>query len=165
MAPFYVWFAVVTLFLMAVDAADFFPVAAPVPWTGILLLLVVLSVSGLPLLYGRVYVRDAMLGFSRESSTQSSGSEGEARATSDVGDTFTSDFRLEEDLFGGEVFPLLGSRHALEAGRNSDIEGRSLTWKECLRVSGAAKAVYGIVWYRYWYCCSIRLQLLIVFLL
>lgn len=134
MTPFYGWFVVLTLFLIAAVAAGLFPVGLPVPLSGLLLFVLVVSVSALPMLYGRVYIRDAMLGFSRESS-RSSGSEGDTHSAASVGGGIAGGFRLEEDLFGGEAFPLLGSRDDLKAVRNADIENGSLTWKQCLRVS------------------------------
>ncbi|CAM9554235.1 unnamed protein product, partial [Laminaria digitata] len=135
LTPFYVWFAVVTLFLMASVAVVFFPFALPVPWTGIFLVIVVLSVSGLPLLYGRVYVRGNVFGHSRDSSSTSTnfGVEPDPRNAGDATDSVTADLPLEEDLFGGELFPLLGSTDGLGAGRNADIESCSLTWEQCLR--------------------------------
>lgn len=142
LTPFYIWFAGVTLFLMASVAAVFFPFTLPVPWAGILLVIVVLSASALPLLYGRVYIRGKVFEHSRESSTSSSFCvEPDPRIAGDATDSVSADSPLEEDLFGGELFPLLGSTDALGAGRNADIESCSLTWEECLRVRGAAKVV------------------------
>lgn len=134
MTPFYGWFVGLTLFLIAAVAAGLLPVVLPVPWSGLLLFFLVVSVSALPMLYGRVYIRDAMVGFSRDSSP-SSGSEGDTHSAASVGRGIADGFRLEEDLFGGEVFPLLGSRADFEAVRNADIENGSLTWNQCLRVS------------------------------
>lgn len=127
---------------MASVAVVFFPFALPVPWTGIFLVIVVLSVSGLPLLYGRVYVRGKVFGHSRDSSSTSTnfGVEPDPRNVGDATDSVTADLPLEEDLFGGELFPLLGSTDGLGAGRNADIESCSLTWEQCLRVRDAAKA-------------------------
>lgn len=134
MAPFYIWFAVLTLFLIASLAAVLLPSGLPVPWSGLLLVILVFSVSALPMLYGRVYIRDAMLGFSRESS-RSIDNGGDPHSADNIGGGIAGDLRLEEDLFGGEVFPLLGSRDDEGAAHNADIENNSLTWKQCLRVS------------------------------
>lgn len=142
LTPFYVWFAVVTLFLMTAVTAVFFPFALPVPWAGVMLVFVVLSVSALPLLYGRVYVRGKVFEHSRESSAHSNfGLEPEPPQLSrDASDSVGVDYPLE-DLFGGELFPLLGSAEGLGAGRHADFESCSLTWKECLKVMDAGKAV------------------------
>lgn len=127
---------------MAAVTAVFFPFALPVPWAGVILVIVVLSVSALPPLYGRVYVRGKVFEHSRESSAHSNfGLEAEPPQLSRIAsDNVSVDFPLE-DQFGGELFPLLGSTEGLGAGRNAEIESCSLTWKECLKVRDAAKAV------------------------
>lgn len=131
-----------TLFLMAAVCAVFFPFALPVPWAGILLVIVVLSASALPLRYGRVYIRGKVFEHSRESSTSSSFCvEPDPRIGGDTTDSVSAESPLEEDLFGGELFPLLGSTDGLGAGRNADIESCSLTWEQCLRVRNAAKTL------------------------
>lgn len=127
---------------MASVGATFLPCSLPVPWAGILLVILVLSASALPLLYGRVYIRGKVFEHSRESSTSSSFCvEPDPRIASHATDNASADSPLEEDLFGGELFPLLGSTDGLGAGRNADIESCSLTWEQCLRVRDAAKAV------------------------
>lgn len=127
---------------MTAVTAVFFPFALPVPWAGVMLVFVVLSVSALPLLYGRVYVRGKVFEHSRESSAHSNfGLEPEPPQLSrDASDSVGVDYPLE-DLFGGELFPLLGSAEGLGAGRHADFESCSLTWKECLKVMDAGKAV------------------------
>ena len=82
-----------------------------------------------------------MFEHSRESSTSSSFCvEPDPRIGGDATDIISADSPLE-DLFGGELFPLLGSTDGLVAGRNADIESCSLTWKQCLRVRDVTKAV------------------------
>lgn len=118
--PFYVWFAVVTLFLIVAAATEFMPFSLPTPWTGICVVTLVLLVSVIPMLYGRVYIKDAMIAFSRDPFIDFNGgddSNDEGGNTSNV---------MEEDIFRGEISPLLGSRNGRE------IENR--TWKQCLVV-------------------------------
>lgn len=129
MTPFYIWFAAVTLFLIA--AVSPLPFALPVPWTGICLVVLVLSVSALPYSYGRIYIRLAALGVSREPSVDNyGGSEADTRDVSGVGQGVPCEFEIEEEnLFGRELHPLLGS-----AGGVAEIASCSLTWKQCLQV-------------------------------
>lgn len=134
MTPFYGWFTAMTVFLIAAVVVVFFPVTLPVPWAGIVLVVLVFSVSALPMRYGRVYVRDAMLAFSREQPLSGARGEGDLRDVGDDGEGVANDCKLEEDLFGGEVFPLLGSRDGVGGGHLAEIESRSLTWKQCLGV-------------------------------
>ena len=135
MRPFYLWFAGVTAFLIASVAPV--PFSVPAPWAGVLLAALVLSVSALPVAYGRVYLTTATLGHSRQASTDCEG--GEALGVGDVAEGIASGFRLEEDLFGREAYPLLGPNGVAER-----VPG-SLTWKECLRVSFAAKVKTGVL--------------------
>lgn len=114
-------------------AVVFFPFSLPVPWTGIFLVTGILSVSVLPALYGRIYIRETTLGCLRELSTNSDSFEEDTRDAGDVSEGFATNFRLENDLFGGEVFPLLGSTGVGELG--SGIKSCSLTWRQVLRVS------------------------------
>lgn len=111
---FYIWFGLVTTFLLAAAAPALLPFTLPAPWIGILLAILVLSVSMVPLLYGQVYFREATPGVSRESSTGGDGI--------DVGE---------------EIHPLLASSE--ELGRTEDIGTRSLTWTQCLQVDFGTK--------------------------
>lgn len=127
MKPFYNWFAAVVVFVIA--AVSPLPFALPVPWTGILLAVLVLSVCALPYLYGCVYIRLAVLAVSREPSFDEFGSEADARGVSDVGQGVACELTMGEDnLFGREIHPLLGS-----AG-DAELSRCSLTWKQCLQV-------------------------------
>lgn len=107
---FYIWFGLVTTFLLAAIAPALLPFALPAPWTGIVLAILVLSVCTVPLLYGQIYLREATLGVSRESSTGGDGI--------DIGD---------------EIYPLLGSSEGL--GGIEGIDARNLTWMQCLQVT------------------------------
>lgn len=128
MKPFYNWFAAVVLFLIA--AVSPLPFALPVPWTGIFLAVLVLSVCALPYCYGCIYIRLATLGVSRENSSDCYGGEADTRSVSDVGQGMACELAMDEDyLFGRETRPLLGTADVAELSR------RSLTWKQCLRVS------------------------------
>ncbi|CAM9499457.1 unnamed protein product [Pylaiella littoralis] len=126
MKPFYNWFAAVVLFLIA--AVSPLPFALPVPWTGIFLAVLVLSVCALPYCYGCIYIRLATLGVSRENSSDCYGGEADTRSVSDVGQGMACELAMDEDyLFGRETRPLLGTADVAELSR------RSLTWKQCLR--------------------------------
>lgn len=128
MKPFYVWFAAVTLFLVA--AVIPLPFALPVPWTGIVLVVFVLSVSALPFAYGRVYIVADTLGVSREPSIDGDDSGAHIRGVGDDGEGTAGRFGLgDEDIFGRESYPLLGSTEA-----RGPPASRSLTWKQCLQV-------------------------------
>lgn len=117
-SPFYVWFTVVTLFLIAAAATEFMPFSLPIPWTGICVITLVLLVSVVPMLYGRVYIKDAMVAFSRNPFNDGGDdSNDEGGNASNV---------MEGDIFRGEISPLLGSRNG------QDVENR--TWKQCLVV-------------------------------
>lgn len=131
MAPFYGWFSILTVLLMSAAAVEFFPVTLPVPWTGVFLLAIILSVSVLPFFYGRIFIKDATF--------IETPSQGTRQANGDVAGESSTDFRLEEDLFGGEVCPLLGSRDTEGVGHNS-LTPNDLTWRQCLRVSRAGRA-------------------------
>ncbi len=136
MRPFYLWFTAVTVFLVASVAPVPFPI--PVPWAGVVLAALVLSVSALPFAYGRVYLTTATLGVSREASTDGDG--GEAIGVSDHAGGISSGFRLQEDLFGREEHPLLGQPDGVGSGSGfTELGPDSLTWKQCLRVSFAGK--------------------------
>lgn len=143
MRPFYLWFTAVTVFLVA--SVTPIPFSIPVPWAGVVLAALVLSVSALPFAYGRVYLTSANLGMmSREASTDGDGDGSEAiDVSSDLAGGMASGFRLEEDLFGREAYPLLGQPDGIGAGPGgpgvAELLPGSLTWKQCLRVSFAAK--------------------------
>lgn len=126
MKPFYIWFAAVTLFLVA--AVTPLPFSLPTPWTGIVLAVLVLSVSALPFAYGRVYIVSDMLEVSRESSIDGDDSAALIGGVGDNGEGTAGSFRLDEDgVFGRESYPLLGSTEGEVLG------SRSLTWKQCLQ--------------------------------
>lgn len=128
MKPFYIWFTAVTLFLVL--AVTPLPFALPVPWTGIVLAALVLSVSALPFVYGRVYVVSDTLRVSRESSVDVDDSGAQVPGVGDDGEGAAGRFRLDEDgVFGRESYPLLGSAEGVGA-----LGSRSLTWRECLQV-------------------------------
>ena len=127
MKPFYIWFAAVTLFLVA--AVTPLPFELPTPWTGIVLAILVLSVSALPFAYGRVYIGSDMLRVSREPSMDGDESAALMRGVGGDGEGTAGRFRLDEDdVFGRESHPLLGSTEGGVLG------SRSLTWKQCLQV-------------------------------
>lgn len=131
MKPFYVWFAAVTLFLVA--AVMPVPFELPVPWTGVVLAVLVLSVSALPCAYGRVYIAPDALGFSGEHSEDGDDSGTHLRGIGDDGEGTAGRFRLEEEgVFGRESYPLLGSTEGVESPGS-----RSLTWRQCLQVGCA----------------------------
>eukprot|EP00752_Nemacystus_decipiens_P011283 g10026.t1 len=126
MKPFYVWFAAVTLFLVA--AVTPLPFDLPTPWTGIVLAILVLLVAALPFAYGHVYVVSDMLGVSREPSFDGDDSASLLRGVGDGGDDTARRFGPDEDdVFGQESYPLLGATGGELAG------SRSLTWKQCLQ--------------------------------
>lgn len=130
MKPFYIWFTVVTLFLVA--AVTPFPFALPIPWTGIVLAVLVLSVSALPFVYGRVYIVSDTLRASREPSMDGddSGAHTHLRSVGDGGEGAVDRLRLdEEDIFARESFPLLGPTEGM-----GSLGSSSLTWKQCLQV-------------------------------
>lgn len=127
MKPFYIWFAAVTLFLVA--AVTPLPFELPTPWTGIVLAILVLSVSALPFAYGRVYIGSDMLGVSREPSMDGDESAALMRGVGGDGEGTAGRFRLDEDdVFGRESHPLL------ESTEGGVVGSRSLTWKQCLQV-------------------------------
>ena len=134
MSPFYVWFAVLVLFLMAAAAVAFMPFSLPVPLTGILLLALVLLVSSIPVFYGRVYIKDAMLAFSMEPFNGGGSEEGREgfEGGRERGDVTMCGVTAEEENFGGELVPLLGSGNGVGGGNGLQTENR--TWKQCLVV-------------------------------
>lgn len=128
MEPFYIWFAAVVLFLVA--AVTPLPFALPVPWTGIVLAVLVLSVSALPFVYGHVYIVSDMLGVSREPSIDGDDGGAHTRGVGDDGEAMAGRSRLdEEDLVGCETYPLLGPTEGV-----GSLQNRSLTWRQCLQV-------------------------------
>lgn len=143
MKPFYLWFAAVTLFLVA--AVTPLPFELPVPWTGIVLAILVLSVSALPFVYGRVYIVSDLLRVSREPSIDGDDSGALLRGVGDDGEGTAGRFRLDEgDVFGRESYPLLGSTEGV-----GSIGSRNLTWKQCLQV-------YFTLGLEQYCCCTLR---------
>lgn len=134
MMPFYIWFTVVSSSLIAAMVAGAFPVTLPVPWTGLLLFGLILSVSVLPMLYGRTYIRDVSLGCGRGESSARIGDDDGATITS-FPEASADDYRLEDDLLEGEAFPLLGSMENVVGVHVVGLDTSSLTWRQCLHVS------------------------------
>lgn len=128
MRPFYIWFTAVVVFLIA--AVSPLPFALPVPWTGMFLAALVLSVCALPYYYGCIYIRLAVLGDSREPSLDDYGDEPDAGGG--VSNSMACEFTMEDDdFFGREIHPLLGSSSASA----SEFSRCSLTWRQCVQVS------------------------------
>lgn len=137
MTPFYTWFAIMIVFLMAVSAFQVSSLEVPVPWTGVTLVALVLSVCALPLLYGRIFVRDAGLACSGSDVTPNSSNGDEFEPSqSSLSDGLVGDINMSSDPLLGERLPLLGSAGAA-AGVAPDVqlEHASLTWRQCLVVS------------------------------
>lgn len=117
---------------MAATLIGALPVTLPIPWAGFALLVIVMSVSALPLLYGKLYVRDVP-GFRRREASNS-GSDGDAGNTCTYSADNAHDMRLDEGLAGGEACPLLGAVDRTGVISVEDLDSYSLTWKQCLQV-------------------------------
>lgn len=136
MTPFYIWFMGITSFLIAAMLAGAFPsVTLPVPWTGIAVVGIVVSVSALPTFYGGMFIRDAALRSERRETSSCSDNDSSARDAVSFSGAVTGDCRLEDDLIGGETYPLLGSVENLSTVRAADVDSCNLTWKQCMKVS------------------------------
>lgn len=134
MTPFYIWFAAIISVLVAAMLAGAFPVTLPVPWTGIVIVTLVLAVLGLPMLYGRIYVRDAVLGFGRGDFSVHGSSDEHVEDDSSFANDSNEGLRLEDDLLEGEAFPLLRAPGNVGDCRTLDLTCSNMTWKQCIQV-------------------------------
>lgn len=134
MAPFCIWFAVIILVLVAAMLAGAFPVSLPVPWTGVIIVTLVLAVLGLPMLYGRIYVRDGVLGCGPGDFSVHGSSDGHVEDDTNFANDSSEGLRLEDDLLEGEAFPLLRAPGNVGDCRTLDLACSNMTWRQCIQV-------------------------------
>lgn len=130
--PYYTWFVCTTSFLVTASLLEAFGASLPTPWTGFLVVAVVMSVAFIPFTYGRTYIRDADCLRSRGTSTGSDNSEDRGTCRGRLRGTW-QDNDLEDDTLGGETSPLLGAVGGVNMV-DEDLDNCNLTWRQCLQV-------------------------------